>query len=203
MIANRNSRERALALAALKLAGQTAWDNLTLAQIAKAARCPLLQARKLFPDTTALLPAVVRLIDEETAVLVGTLDNSAAARDRLFEVLMARFDVLQSHRAGVLAIAAACRATPSRIPVMLKTQWDSMRAMLRLANLSECGIFQTVGLIALYDLALRRWSDDHTSDMAKTMATLDRLLRRAERLIEIFARASSDDHPRQRGHTRV
>jgi AcrR family transcriptional regulator len=179
MVARANPTERKLALAALKLAERKPWQDVTLNEIARAARVSAQQARRLFPDTMALLPALVRLIDSETAKTLDVPEPDAPPHDRLFEVMMARFDALKTRRAGILSVAAACRKTPAHARTMLRAQWDSMRFMLRLANLDAegwPGMARTAGLTGVYNLTLCRWMRDETPDMAKTMSALDRNL---------------------------
>jgi len=177
------SPDNKIARAALKLAARHAWDDLTLAQIAKTAKLTLPQVRKHFSDTHSIIPAIVRLIDDETAKAVGKVDPRDSAHDRLFEILMARFDALQSHRAGILSIAKACRGSPQRAHAVLKAQRESMQKMFQLAHLETGGahrIVHQMGLYILYLLVLFRWQQDRTKDMAPTMATLDRALKLAE-----------------------
>ena len=60
-----------------------------------------------------------------------------------------------------------------------------MRWMLETAEISTSGpngCLTVKGLVALWFATLRIWEGDESEDMARTMAALDKNLRRAERL---------------------
>ena len=63
--------------------------------------------------------------------------------------------------------------------------------MLEAAGISASGPFgllRTKGLLAVWLAALRVWLADDSNDLSRTMAALDRYLRRAERLAIEFRR---------------
>ncbi len=177
--------------ASLKLAAQKTWSSLTLEQIAKAAKIPLAQMQKQFAGKNQIVAALIRYADEQTAASIGKTDPRAAPRDRLFAILMARFDVLQNHRKAILTILDAVRSDSSLACLILPAHWHSMRKMLELARLDSTGIQEqavTAGLVGIYYRVLWAWRQDQTTDMAKTMAALDQALRLAGRLAEILLR---------------
>src|ERR1700722_17992677 len=92
--------DRALIAAALELAADRGWQRVGVVQAARQAGLPLDRARRRFSGRTAVLLRLVRMADH--AALAGAADEGAV-RDRLFDLLMRRINVLQSHRAGVLA----------------------------------------------------------------------------------------------------
>src|SRR5713226_5406982 len=89
--------------AALRLIAQQGWRRLSLAAIAAEAGLPILTLYRAFPSKPAILRGFSRRIDE--AVLATSLDSDADAderpRDRVFDLLMRRFDALQPHRAAL------------------------------------------------------------------------------------------------------
>lgn len=180
-MAKPTSRDRII-LAALHVAAKKPWHEVTLDQVAKAGKVSLAATREAFPNMAAIPPAVVAYIDVQTAANASGVDDESTPRDHLFEILMARFDIMQSHRHGLLAIAEACRQSPSLGLTVLRQQWTAMQTMLRIAGL-EPDAAQTTGLLAIYHHVLRCWMRDSSADMAKTMATLDRSLTRAETII--------------------
>jgi hypothetical protein len=115
----------------------------------------------------------------------GAADPEEAPRDRLFDVLMRRFDALQARRAGTVAILRALPFDPASVARLLPRLARSLVWMLESAGVSTIGLpgalrVKALGVVYLY--ALRAWVDDDTPDMARTMAALDRALRNAERL---------------------
>jgi AcrR family transcriptional regulator len=187
-----NDTHTKLVTAALKLAASHDWKQITLEQAAKAAKVPAAQAVKLFPTANDLLTAIVARIDGETAASVGKPLTQGTAHDRLFEVMMARFDVLQKHRPAIRRIIAATKHDPSLACILLPAHKEAMRKMLALSALKEEGIKEALaiaGLLAIYAASLYSWERDDTKDMAQTMAVLDRNLRRADKLATLLFRA--------------
>ncbi len=184
----KQSIEKKICDAALKLSASHHWQTLTLQQISKTAKVPLTETKKIFTNKADILPEIVHQIDDEV-VRIGKINARNSPHDRLFEVMMARFDILQSHREGVLAIFAATKRSPPLALPILQAQWQSMPKMLKLAHLVPKGIPSSAmcfGLLAIYQLTLCVWLKDGTVDMSKTMAVLDRRLRYAGYLSEFF-----------------
>jgi AcrR family transcriptional regulator len=176
--------------AALRLAAKRGWENLTLEQIAKAAQIPLARAQASFADKNQILPALVGWIDERTAEVIGKINAADPPRDRVFEVMMGRFDLLQKYRAGILAIFKNVRRDPEIVRHIIPAQLRSMRQMITLARLTSQKIHVPViifGLLAVHYRTLWEWQKDTTSDMAKTMATLDKSLRCGDKIAGLLS----------------
>lgn len=184
--------------AALRLAAQQGWRAVTPARLAAQAGVPLERLRALYPSRGALLDAFARAIDE--AVLAGgPLEEAETARERLFEVMMRRFDALGPHRRALASIAAAARADPCAALAGCRRLHGSMRWMLEAAAIDGSGLAggaRAAVLAAIHIDVLRVWLDDDSEDMASTMAALDRRLARAEALVEGWRRCRP---PRRRG----
>src|SRR5205823_2677905 len=104
---------------------------------------------------------------------------------RLFGLLMRRIDVLQAHRAGVLALLAAIPADPLLTLGLAGANLRSMAWMLDAAGVSSAGpagMLRTKGLLGVWLWTLRAWRGDTDPDLGPTMAALDKALERAERL---------------------
>lgn len=173
--------------AALALAAASGWRQLGLAGIAKKAGLTMAELRSVFPSKAAILAGFVRRTDER--VLAGGKDGGedggSTARDRLFDVLMRRFDVLQPDRSAVRVIIRDSLCDPLAVLCQGPMLFSSMAWMLEAAGLSSAGLngaLRTKGLALVYLVALRAWLKDDSTDLAKTMAVLDRGLRRAEKM---------------------
>jgi AcrR family transcriptional regulator len=173
--------ENKLIDAALMLAARQGWRRTGLGEIAAAAGLPLADAYALHPTKLGILDAFTRRIDR--AVLAGT--GPAAEdpwRDRLFDVLMRRFDALQPHREALRAILRDSIGDPQALwgaASLLR----SMAWMLEAAGLPAGGWRGGVRvhlLAALYASVFRVFLGDDSADLTKTMAALDHRLRRAE-----------------------
>ena len=95
---------------------------------------------------------------------------------------MARFDQLQAHRDGVLALAEALRFDPGTGLLLYGATLRSMRWLLDAAGIPSGGVVGTLrvhGLLAVWGYALRAWERDEGADLPATMAAVDRGLDRA------------------------
>lgn len=176
--------------AALELAAAEGWENVCLADVAAKARLSPARAFLAFPSKTAIVDGFFARVDEQ--VLAGGEGEAGdSSRDRLFDVLMRRFDALQPDKAAVASILWAGLADPLAGLTALPRFLRSMAWMLEAAGLSSAGlagIARTEALALIYANALRVWLRDDTPDMAKTMAALDRGLAGAESLIALCRR---------------
>lgn len=168
--------------AALKLAAERGWSKIALADIAAAAELSLAELYAAYPSKTAILEALSRDVDREVLARVE-VDMKETPRDRLFDVLMKRFDALSGYRDGLAATARDARRDPFMVLCGAGQLLRSMAAMLEAAGISSAGLagaLRAKGLAAIYLATLRDWFRDDTADRAKTMAALDGRLRRAE-----------------------
>jgi len=176
--------------AALRLAARQGWRAIGVAAIAAEAGLPLDQAYAACSSKLAILAALHRRIDR--AALAGAaIESDASPRDRLFDILMRRFDALQPHQAALRAIRRDSIGDPTALldaPAVLR----SMAWMLEAAGISAAGWrggLRTQLLAGLYFWVLRDFLDDDSADLAQTMAALDRRLRRAQSLLGIAGTA--------------
>jgi hypothetical protein len=119
-----------------------------------------------------------------------------SAKDRLFDLLMRRFDKLDAHKSGMLRVAEDTGRDPLSLVCSLARLDRSMAAMLEAAGISAGGlggVLRVKGLAAVYLAGLRAWFKDDSADKAKTMAALDRALSRAERLASGLGRHKKRD----------
>lgn len=168
--------------AALRLAAERGWSKIALADIAAAAELSLADLYEMYPSKMAILEALSRQVDRQ--VLTGAeVEATETPRDRLFDVLMKRFDALAPYRDGLAAIGRDATRDPVMVLCGAVQLLRSMSAMLEAAGISSAGLagaVRTRGLAAIYLATLRNWFRDDTADKAKTMAALDGRLRRAE-----------------------
>jgi AcrR family transcriptional regulator len=169
--------------AALRLAGERPWADVTLPDIAKAANVSLVELRRAFASKADVIAAFVRAVDD--AVLERAPERSREApgsqspRDALFDVIMSRFDVLAPYKPALKSITATWPTDPALLRALSLSQaW-----MLRAAGIPAEGLEGQVkgaGLGALYASVFRTWLQDDDAGLARTMAALDRRLRRGE-----------------------
>ncbi|MGH7091840.1 MAG: hypothetical protein ACREFQ_23370 [Stellaceae bacterium] len=176
----RSTPEDRLIDAALELAARQGWHGIGLAQIAAEAGLPLYEAYALHRSKAAILGAFTRRVDR--AALAAAPDAGDTPRERLFELLMRRFEELRPHRLALKHIVRERMGHPAALCGLLRLR-RSLRWMLEAAGASPvgyAGALMVSGLSVVYLSALRVFLDDNSEDLGRTMATLDRSLRRAE-----------------------
>ncbi len=173
--------------AAFDLAAERGWRSLSLADIAKRAGVPLAELVERFPTKARVLAAYVDGIDSR--MLAGSYDPRETARDRLFDVVMRRFEAMAPDRRALGAILRDSGDDPVLLLCGLRRFLRSMALTLEAAGLSSSGLGGLVrlkGLVAVYLSTLRTFLDDDTADLTRTMAALDKALLRAEGLASLL-----------------
>ncbi|MBV9812689.1 MAG: TetR family transcriptional regulator [Acetobacteraceae bacterium] len=187
-----NEFDRALIGAAFDIAAERGWDRVTVAAAARRAELKLDRARARFPGRPAILLRFGRLADLAALAEAPASDEAAAvesARDQLFAMLMRRIDLLQAHRAGVLALMRFLPGSPGAALLLKCATERSMAWLLDAAGIPVSGVrgvLRAKGLLAVWLLTLRAWSRDESADLSATMRALDEALRRAERMEEMM-----------------
>jgi ubiquinone biosynthesis protein COQ9 len=172
-----------LVTAAMKLAAERPWSEVTLTQIAEAASVSLVDVRNEFSDKGEVLAAFVRFVDDAVLARAPQRTGGQPSRDALFEVIMSRFDVLAAYKPALKSIAEAWPLDTSLACAMGRSQsWMLRAAGIRADGLD--GSLRALGLGALYASVYRTWLSDDDPGLAKTMAALDRRLRRGERALQ-------------------
>lgn len=180
---DKSTRPADVVAVALKLAAERGWHAIALADIAAAAGISLTELHNRYPSKHAILAAYSRAIDRQVVAGADGPGGDESARDRLFDVIMRRFDALTPHRDGVAAVLRDVGCDPLAALCGAGQLRASMALMLETAGLSSTGlmgVIRTKGLAAIYLATMRTWLRDDTADKAKTMAALDAKLRRAE-----------------------
>jgi hypothetical protein len=173
--------DRALVSAAFTLAAERGWDQVSVVRAARAADLKLDRARARFIGKASVLARFGRIADQNALSLATT---EGSARDRLFDLLMRRFDTLQPHREGVLALRTYLPRQPGLALCLGAAHMVSMAFMLEGAGIPASGLrgrARTKGLVAVWLATARAWERDESADLSGTMAALDTALDRAER----------------------
>ena len=177
--------------ALLDLVEERGWIDLSMADIAEHAGVSLADAYRAYRSKAAILVGLTKALDER---LIEGLDSDpleGSAKDRLFDLLMRRFDVLKADRAAYRRLMKQLPATPAEFAALLCRLRRSLSLMLEAAGLSASGLrgeFRLQGLGAVYTAGLRAFVNDESEDLSKTMAVVDKRLGQAERLSDMLSR---------------
>jgi hypothetical protein len=177
---------RDLARAALSLAASGSWRELTLTKLADAANRPV--SDYYGASIGEAVDCVEEAFDRAIGDNLDKLDDSQSVRDRLFELIMRRFEAMEPHRAAVLAMEQGQDRDPTLMAAAHQRHVRCARWVLAIAGLEADGMTgqaRAQGLGVIIGQARAAWRGDSAGDFAKTMASLDRNLRRAE---EMFGR---------------
>lgn len=182
-----SSKRDAIVDALMRLASDRPWNDIELVDIATEAKVTLSEFRDLFPSKGAVLGAFSRRIDRE--VLDGTTADLAGepAKERVFDVMMRRLDALTPYKPALRRISYALRQDPLSLAALNRLALNSQRFMLAAAGISTegpLGGLKLQGAVLVFANTFETWLDDDEPDLARTMARLDRELRRGERVIE-------------------
>ena len=182
-----DSDREAIVDALMTLAADRPYDDIEIPDICEKAGLSLARFRACFPSKGAVLAAFSRRIDRE--VLEGTTDELAhePARERLFDVYMRRIDALTPYKAALRRIGYAVRRDPLALAALNQEALNSQRFMLAAAGIpteDSLGLVRLQGAVLVFSNTLETWYSDDSVDMARTMARLDRELRRGERIME-------------------
>ena len=182
-----SSKRKAIVEALMDLASRRAWSEIEINDIAQAANVTLAEFRECFPSKGAVLGALSRQIDQR--VLEGTTDDLAQepARERIFDVMMRRLDALAPYKEALRRITQDLKYDPLSLAALNQVALNSQRFMLAAAGIpteGPLGGLKLQGAVVVFTNTLRTWLDDDDPALAKTMARLDRELRRGERILE-------------------
>jgi len=170
--------------ATLALIPTEGWRGLSLAAIAAAAGLPILQVYRVFRSKQAILDGLFRRIDETVLADPPAPEPDERPRDRLFDLLMRRFDVLRPYKAALEVLRRELPGDPVTAFCAGSSLLRSVRWVLEAADISTDGIRGAIIVrlvTAAYLSTMRVWRSDDSSDLGRTMAALDARLRRIER----------------------
>lgn len=175
--------------AALGLAATQGWRDTTLDDIATESGVSLSDVRRQVGGKTEILLALSRRVD--AAMLDGDKPEGETVRDRIFELVMRRLDALAKYKAGLKAVTRDLPRDPAALLLLGCGTARSMAWLLEAAGVNPrgpLGGLRVKALGAIYLGTMRRWLGDEGEDSGKTMAFLDKALRRAERFAAPFSR---------------
>lgn len=192
---SQKKQQAAVHAAALALAAEHGWMDISMAEIYAKAGVPMSAQvdKRVWPLVSDILASLdARVLDEVQDRLGGSW------RDDLFELLMTRFDVMQEHRDAYsdimpAALARSCHAGP----VLTRRLTQAMHDLIERANVPVDGLRRHAAVVALsgiYLSLLEVWRQDDSADMAKTMAAVDHRLGWFENILTTLSGRQAHDH---------
>ena len=157
------------------------WGLFNLPRLASYLGCPLKTLYGFYPSKTALLTAMLEHINQATlncfAANTADIDNLSES-ERLFEVIMACFEASLPYKPAFNKVIQDFKARPTlfleHVPLALR----SLKGLLEIANIPTSGLLAPLQVRAFALLYLKltlTWLEDPSTDLAKTMAAVDRM----------------------------
>ncbi len=165
--------------AAFALAAERPWRDVSMRDIADKAGISLAELRRSVGSKTQIIAGYMRAVDEAVLLKPPQADPGESPRDVLFEVVMARLDVMAEHKAALRSINEDVQFDSG----LAGSYLNSQRWMLLASGLDgdgPRGVLRSIGLASLFGSVFKIWLEDEDPGQAKTMAALDRRLRRGE-----------------------
>ncbi len=188
----KSGRDKAPDLLALafEVITETGWRGFSFTLLAERAEISLSEVRQTFRGRAGLLDALNERLDQAMLGVVPEDLEGLPPRDRVFELIMSRLEAMAPLRAGLCRLMKDARFDPELV-AMTACRIDRSLAWLQEAAISPGGNsgsllvqirrrIQRRVLGAVYLQVLNVWSTDDSTDLAKTMAALDKQLRRVE-----------------------
>jgi AcrR family transcriptional regulator len=175
--------DRQILDAAVRVFSAHPWPKVALAEIARDAGVSIAEVYRHYRSRLAVLAALHHRVDLE--MLAAPVDGGPI-KDRLFDLLMRRFDALAplkpAFRLGIAELRKGRLGTLEPALVGAMSLRCSMACVLDAVGLTGACLLTEMRIKVLgtaYLAAFRVWLDDDSVDLARTMASLDKALKRA------------------------
>jgi hypothetical protein len=170
-------KEKRIALNTLAILKKKSWKVLNFEEAIK-------KNKKInIKSKIDLLKNINRYVDDALIIKMKKLEISST-KDMLFEVLMARFDILQQNRKSYLEIYKGFKKSPQYFIQLLPSFLESMIITAELAKYNVNGLKGSIrlkGLMMVYFATFFQWLEDKTTSLESTMTRLDKNLDQAEK----------------------
>ncbi|MGI9522681.1 MAG: TetR family transcriptional regulator [Hyphomicrobiaceae bacterium] len=172
--------------ATMRLANDRGWQNVSLRDVAAEAGLSLGEVRGEVSSKGHVFALFTSTVDRAVLAQTGARDPNQSPRDNLFEAIMNRFDVMEPYKPAIKSFVETAAPDPRMAQRLLSSQsW-----MLEAAGISSdgpTGGMKTIGLLTVYIEVVKVWLEDDDPGLSRTMAVLDRRLRRGERSLRAFS----------------
>jgi AcrR family transcriptional regulator len=172
-----------IVVAFMALLADKRFEEIGFGEIATRSGLTLANCRAEFGSTIAIYAAHMKELDRKVLAGVSADMAEEPPRERLFDVLMRRIEVMAPYREATRSMLKSLSCNPGLALALNGFAVRSQHWMLTAADIDAAGprgAIRAQGLAALFARVLRTWVDDE-DDNARTMAALDRALARGQR----------------------
>jgi ubiquinone biosynthesis protein COQ9 len=181
--------------AAFDLVATRGWRDVTLLDIAQAAGISLADLRREFISKNDIIRAFQKEVDAEVLAKAKAAAETQSPRDRLFDIIMTRFELMTPYKPALKRIADYLSCRPGEAATVLCSSLASQYWMLAGAGAKldgPGGALRVTGLAAIYAKVFDVWLGDTSPSLDKTMAALDKRLTKGERWLSGIETACED-----------
>ena len=175
--------------AGITLAKDRKWMQIQLEDIAREAGLQINDLKLHVTSRVEILHAYSKRLDIKALNNVGEADEAIPAKDRVFDVVMERFELMNEDREALRNIIKSIDPDPYAALTNCFRLKQSMTTLLDGAGISTKGLVGRIkvkALAVIYLLTLKTWLEDDSPDLSKTMASLDKHMKRAEQMATTF-----------------
>ena len=184
--------------AAMSLAAHWRWREVTLSNIAVEAKLTFVQLYEIYRSKSEIVAALGDRVDRAVLAETGADVESEPVHDQLLDLLMRRLDKLAPYKNGIASILRDTICDPGTAIYASSDMLRRMAWCLEAVGIGSAGVagrIRTKGLAAIYLSTLLVWLHDDSPDQGRTLAHLDKCLRRAERLAMVLSIAPRGPRP--------
>lgn len=171
--------------AAFDVASIRPWEFVSMIEIADSAGLDVNDITSIYPHKSDILKAIIDDLDKQVEKSFSDYDEDVPSRDRIFDVLMERFDIANIHRDAHISFFKSFGWTKTESCADIGFMKNSMTRMAKCAGLETnglSGVLTITWLSISYLWVVMTWMHDTSPDLGKTMAELDKTLGRIDML---------------------
>lgn len=168
---------------AFKLIPLLGWHSFTVVQLAKNLDLSLAQIYSIFPDKISVLVSFFEKIDMKILSQINKEDFNEPRRERIFELLMSRFEALNPYKKALRSIGNGILSDPITALKLMPKLLHTLRWMLEASGYDVQGLKGHIKINTfafLYIGVIAEWMDNDAVDQTKIMALLDKMIIRLE-----------------------
>ena len=172
----------------LKLLQKYEWKSISIDMICKKLKLSKKTISRNIKIKNDLLKNINQYFDDLISVKIKSIEKSTS-RDMIFEILMLRFDLLNSYRSSILKIFSFFKCNPNNFIMLIPFFIESIELMAKSSNIETKGIIGTIklkGLLVIYFATFLTWVKDNSSSLDKTMTVLDSYLEKSEYVLKLI-----------------
>ena len=173
-----NKNKISIAKKTLKLLERNSWTSITFSNIVSK------KDQLFFKNKKELIINLNRYFDFLLKKNLTNLDQSSQ-KDMLFEILMARLDILNEYRNSIINLIRFFSSNPQYFIKLIPSFIETVILMTSIANIKVDGIKGAVrvkSIFMLYLFIMNSWYKDNDKSLEKTMTDLDKYLTNLDKI---------------------